>query len=586
MMSGKRHAFGVLLARFLFAAAITALLLYAMRGIFLNVETGVKVDFELRYGNRADNHWQIFYKTEDGPNWERLPSERMDAEAESTKIRALLPVKTLREIRLDFGSAPGDVVCRGFSVEGSERIAFGDMTKTRDKQLENLELRPDGLTCSSSGKDPYIAFKLDRELRRGTFYDVDVWSLLIPLVSIFLVALALSRVFDAGGRKKDLVFWADGALLLLFAVALFVPMSGFDDEEIAPAENRRLAKYHPLITEDGTINYRYGREFDAWFNDHFRGREELLKLNSCWFSLTARLQLQDCGLAYRGFDDWFFLAANGALRNYHNIDLLDEKTLAQAAADLNRIRDVCRRNNKRFYVLIVPDKHKVYGEFFPAAPKIRPDDRSRVDQFVRYMEKHAPEVPVMYLRDALLKNKSRGPLYWKNDSHWNEMGAYIGYLELMGRIRNDLPDIPICAVREVKMERDDAPNALGNDLVKFSHGLAKPDSTRYPVPRFDKKYVLKGDGLDRSFGTSLILNPSGKYKALVLRDSFGISLLPYMGNSFESITALWSRYLLPKDKLNVFRESDVLIVECVEQFLPLMLSRIHVTAANLESGAK
>ena len=130
MMSGKRHAFGVLLARFLFAAAITALPLYAMRGIFLNVETGVKVDFELRYGNRADNHWQIFYKTEDGPNWERLPSERMDAEAESTKIRALLPVKTLREIRLDFGSAPGDVVCRGFSVEGSERIAFGDMTKT------------------------------------------------------------------------------------------------------------------------------------------------------------------------------------------------------------------------------------------------------------------------------------------------------------------------------------------------------------------------------------------------------------------------------------------------------------------------
>ena len=81
-------------------------------------------------------------------------------------------------------------------------------------------------------------------------------------------------------------------------------------------------------------------------------------------------------------------------------------------------------------------------------------------------------------------------------------------------------------------------------------------------------------------------NPSAKYKVLLLRDSFAVSLLPYMGDSFGSITALWLWYRLPKENLDFFRESDILIVECVERNLPRMLAGVHVTAANLESGAK
>ena len=95
--------------------------------------------------------------------------------------------------------------------------------------------------------------------------------------------------------------------------------------------------------------------------------------------------------------------------------------------------------------------------------------------------------------------------------------------------------------------------------------------------------MLDSIDLSRSVYTQ---NPSGKYRVLLLRDSFATSLLPYMGNSFESVTAFWSQYLLSEERLNLFRESDIIIVECLERYLPNMLGGIHVTATNLERKAK
>jgi DNA polymerase III alpha subunit len=81
-------------------------------------------------------------------------------------------------------------------------------------------------------------------------------------------------------------------------------------------------------------------------------------------------------------------------------------------------------------------------------------------------------------------------------------------------------------------------------------------------------------------------DPAGKYNVLILRDSFATALLPYMGNSFENITAFWTTYELPARYIKEFEESDIIIFECVERLLPCMLNGIHITRLNLARGVK
>ena len=82
-----------------------------------------------------------------------------------------------------------------------------------------------------------------------------------------------------------------------------------------------------------------------------------------------------------------------------------------------------------------------------------------------------------------------------------------------------------------------------------------------------------------------MINPNGKYNMLVLRDSFSTPLLPYMGNSFKNIAVTWSSSLSVQ-YISEFQQADIVLLECIERFLPDFLSGIHDTRINIERGIK
>ena len=58
---------------------------------------------------------------------------------------------------------------------------------------------------------------------------------------------------------------------------------------------------------------------------------------------------------------------------------------------------------------------------------------------MEYMKAHST-VELLDLRDALTRAKARHPVYYSTDSHWNDYGAYTGYVEIMRRISKYYPD--------------------------------------------------------------------------------------------------------------------------------------------------
>ena len=228
------------------------------------------------------------------------------------------------------------------------------------------------------------------------------------------------------------------------------------------------------------------------------------------------------------------------------------------------------------YIVVVPDKNKVYGEFFPASPKIRPDSQGFANQVVKHISKTTP-LPAIYVQDALLANKKTGLLYIKNNTHWNQMGAYYGYLEIMKMIKKDFPALQTEIVKDISHKEI----STAGDL-----GLRFPSSAVYPIPHFTPRYAAAEGEIWKPFTRSRIVNPKGKYKVLFVRDSFASDLLPFMGNSFQSVTALWSSYVISPRDIEAFMESDIVIFECVERFIPQMIVGIHLSRETLEKGVK
>jgi hypothetical protein len=111
--------------------------------------------------------------------------------------------------------------------------------------------------------------------------------------------------------------------------------------------------------------------------------------------------------------------------------------------------------------------------------------------------------------------KSKVPIYWATDSHWNSLGAYIAYREIMKKISDFYPDTGVITLSgEIAVRR----RANGGDLAQIlfvQDVWPEEDDTLFQV---DSKRIVR------------------KLEKLVFRhDSFGDGLYPYLTKHFKKI---------------------------------------------------
>ena len=391
---------------------------------------------------------------------------------------------------------------------------------------------------------------------------------LIALAAFIVFRLLSGRLIPENG--VDGVFLADGLFILCVTTALFVPASRISNAEFSIAEKRRLAAF-PRFLKDGKVNRAYGKELDAFFNDRFFLRDRLLSLDRTLNTFTDS-SLRNTGKVIKGYDQWYFYARNNALRNYHNLDMFKYEELEQAADDIRHINSVCEKFGKKLYIFIVPDKHKIYGEYFPAAKKLYPDSAGRAEQLAGFLRKHTG-VAVHYFYDELHTAKKQGLTYWKNDTHWNSFGAYIAVRKMLEILRRDYPDIPELELPVVRCK------------IKWAGDLsAVLQETEYPFVNSVPAYTVAEGKENTAFADITTSCPSKKYKVLFVRDSFGDQQMPMLGNQFACIRALWSDYVVETAELEHFKTAGIVIFQCAERLLPKFLEGVHQTRMNLEKG--
>lgn len=195
---------------------------------------------------------------------------------------------------------------------------------------------------------------------------------------------------------------------------------------------------------------------------------------------------------------------------------------ASLAEKLLALEGALAADGRRLIVLIAPDKRSVYPELLPA--NILPEEPDGLAQL--NAELSAAGLTVLDAQGLLTARKAEGLLYFAGDSHWNARGAGLVYRELMELTGTaDAPDYADVAF---------APGTAGDLSLLCQPGT--PPEEADAEPQISRVYRTTHPMRTVDDARIQTTSPSTKLSLLVVRDSFGRALFPYLANACGRLT--------------------------------------------------
>lgn len=323
-------------------------------------------------------------------------------------------------------------------------------------------------------------------------------------------------------------------------------------------ENRTLAE-KPTLSID---NYNeYPSLYENYYNDYLPFKNELTNLNSRIKYNIFNISSNDAVI--KGKDDWLFYNSKykndgDTLADYQRTNYYSDEKLIEFKNSLNRKKKFLESLGIEFYVYIASNKEEIYPEYMPDY-YVRLNEKSKTDLVVEYLTENT-DVNIVYPKETLIANKDKYQLYYKADTHWNQYGAYLGFMELMKAMGKEVEELENLSTDKNLNNSEDLANMI-NMSLEFEE--IKP-IVEYKEDIEVELVQEKENILNRYESTNL----NGK-KLLAYRDSFFIDLGKFLGKEFEETVLVWGA---PFDYSQIKKEKpDVVILEVVERNLDYLI---------------
>lgn len=221
-----------------------------------------------------------------------------------------------------------------------------------------------------------------------------------------------------------------------------------------------------------------------------------------------------------GQDGFLFFAET--LADYQGTQPLTAQEQSALIGKLTALEDALASEERRLIVLIAPDKNAIYPEHMPYyALPAQEDGLTQLNAAIA-----AAGLTVLDAQSLLRAHKADGLLYFKGDSHWNARGARLVYQELMRLTGTadapDYADVPLLADTAGDLTLLCQPGTLPTEPD------AAPDLQR--VYRTTRPMRTVDDARIQTTSSTTTLS------LLVVRDSFGRALFPYLAGTAGRMT--------------------------------------------------
>lgn len=304
----------------------------------------------------------------------------------------------------------------------------------------------------------------------------------------------------------------------------------------------------------------------TYLKDNFGGKEFLLEryINFKYYNLHESPQPDKVII---GKDGWLFLGDSFA--QGHSISL---GLVKFSNSELERITNVIRERKKflgahniKFDIAIAPNKQSVYDKYLLTG-KYDPNNNT---QLLKKYLKSTIDFDLIDLKEAIDSYKDSVQLYYKNDTHWNGIGAFLAFNMIASYIKKDYPLFSAFSfndyfVNRVKSEEFDLSAMLKLKIIEDKITLE---------PKFRENAVMLNPKLGVPFSFTMekngyekrFLNSEKRYKIIIFRDSFTSALIPYFKENFNYSLFLWD-YDFNK-KLILEEKPDIVLYIVAERLI-------------------
>ena len=350
---------------FILSLIFTIILLLMLRPLWLDVKTleanstRARIDVYTQEKGRETPNFGLF----DGQNYlrsatwmPRVGRQGYNFEKKNSRIRFVIESKEDAFVVIDLrgpfviknpkkrsdGLLPYWVDYEKLSINNGPNILKNKISVWHDKPyIYKLPVK--------AGQKYDVLVKWKESSKGRALYHVDYYILIILVVLAFLFASKVVK-YLAQFKTKQLKSRIDIVFLSVFFVLLFVPMAHISDAEKSDQENRMLAKYEPLW-QNGKLNLKYGEKFEKWFNDHFWGRDDVIKLYSKFrYSVSDYYSNGWSGLQlYFAKDGWMF--DSGETRKFKGFS---PKNMDKVIQNFVKLKNFFHKKNIKFYFFLSP----------------------------------------------------------------------------------------------------------------------------------------------------------------------------------------------------------------------------------------
>lgn len=314
--------------------------------------------------------------------------------------------------------------------------------------------------------------------------------------------------------------------ILITISIIFVPFTIpiNNNSEILIKEKRKLSVFpkFPNLTKPKEIN-KFSEGLVHWFEDRMPCRSFgiFLAQKIKWYTNDVP-DLDKCIL---GKENWLFLGNNydNTISYLTGIKTRTQKDIEQQVHFFKKIKKNVEKHGAKFFILIGPNKSTIYPEFLPKiivkAPRITP----HICELAR-----GEGISVFDPTESLIANKGKGLLYYRTDTHWNQLGTFLAlqsFFEWAG---------------------------LQIDFTPF---ILKP-SSRYKgdlidIGGFEDFPLTEGDNYIPQLRNDIYFTKINK-NILVIGDSFSINTMFYLDHIFKRVHRIhYNELFKTKDLVNL-----------------------------------
>lgn len=359
-------------------------------------------------------------------------------------------------------------------------------------------------------------------------------------------------------------------LVFLFVIGLF-SINHFThilkDAEYNENKNKAKLPYFDFNKLDS-----YPKKFEAYYTDNFSLRGTFLNLMGIInLKIWKKSPMPDKLII--GEDNWLFVV-DKELDCFLGKRNLSDGQMKMVLKEFNYRKQILDSMGIEMLLVINPTKYGIYKEYLPnnlgGSTAL-----SAGEQLEKYFKENS-EIKTIFTNRFLLGHKDSDLLYYKGDNHWNYLGAYYAAKGISRVIYKNDVNIDLS-----QYCYDTITNWTGN-LANMAANASAFSESRILVRRCDNEakefnrfeHPPIEFGLKREYQRSFKSDNEKLLDALIVRDSYGNALIPYLKNSFYHSTFIFDAWNY-KFNLDIIKKEqpDIVIYMVLESLIPNIYKR-------------